>query len=234
MKNPHISINQVSLSLGDRSILCDIDAQLNDRRIGIVGRNGSGKSTLARCLCGLIKPTSGMVQIDDIDIYKDRKRAIQKIGILFQNPDHQIIYPTVGEEIDFGLRQIGHTAPQARDKTRQMLAHFDTLDWIDRQTASLSQGQKQLLCLMSILAMEPDVIVLDEPFSGLDIPTRRILGDVFQSLPQTLIHITHDPAVIETYDRILWLDAGQIHRVGTPEQVLPEFMDAMMTASGLT
>jgi len=234
MKNPHISINQVSVSVGSRSILCDLDAQLNDRRIGIVGRNGSGKSTLARCLCGLIKPTSGRVQIDDIDIYADRKGAIQKIGILFQNPDHQIIYPTVGEEIDFGLRQIGHTAPQAREKTRQMLARFGTLDWIDRQTASLSQGQKQLLCLMSILAMEPDVIVLDEPFSGLDIPTRRILGETFQSLPQTLIHITHDPEAIETYDQVLWLDAGQIHHIGLPSQVLPRFMDAMMTASGLT
>ncbi len=220
--------------MGSRSILCDLDAQLNDRRIGIVGRNGSGKSTLARCLCGLIKPTSGRVQIDDIDIYADRKGAIQKIGILFQNPDHQIIYPTVGEEIDFGLRQIGHTAPQAREKTRQMLARFGTLDWIDRQTASLSQGQKQLLCLMSILAMEPDVIVLDEPFSGLDIPTRRILGETFQSLPQTLIHITHDPEAIETYDQVLWLDAGQIHHIGLPSQVLPRFMDAMMTASGLT
>lgn len=234
MTHPQISINQVSLSVGGRSLLCDLDAQLSDRRIGIVGRNGSGKSTLARCLCGLIKPTSGKVLIDDIDIYADRKQAIRKIGILFQNPDHQIIYPTVGEEIDFGLRQIGHTAAQARDATRQILTRFDTLDWLDRQTASLSQGQKQLLCLMSILAMEPDVIVLDEPFSGLDIPTRRILGDVFQSLPQMLIHITHDPDVIETYDRILWLDGGRIHRMGTPEQVLPEFMDAMSAATGLT
>ena len=234
MKNPHISINQVSLSVGGRSILCDIDAQLSDRRIGIVGRNGSGKSTLARCLCGLIKPTSGRVIIDDIDIYADRKRAIRKIGILFQNPDHQIIYPTVGEEIDFGLRQIGNTADQARDATRRILTRFDTLDWLDRQTASLSQGQKQLLCLMSILTMEPDVIVLDEPFSGLDIPTRRILNDVFKSLPQTLIHITHDPNIIENYDQALWLDAGQIRHLGSPAQVLPKFMDAMMVASGLT
>ena len=234
MKNPHISINQVSLSVGGRSILCDIDAQLSDRRIGIVGRNGSGKSTLARCLCGLIKPTSGKVILDDIDIYADRKQAIRKIGILFQNPDHQIIYPTVGEEIDFGLRQIGHTAAQARDATRQILTRFDTLNWLDRQTASLSQGQKQLLCLMSILAMEPDVIVLDEPYSGLDIPTRRILGDVFQSLPQTVIHITHDPEAIETYDQVLWLDAGRIQQIGSPSQVLPKFMDAMMIASGLT
>jgi len=234
MVNPHISINHISLSVGDRSLLCDINVQLSDRRIGVVGRNGSGKSTLARCLCGLIKPTSGKVMIDDIDIFNDRKRAIRKIGILFQNPDHQIIYPTVGEEIDFGLRQIGHTAAQAREATRQILSRFNTLDWLDRQTASLSQGQKQLLCLMSILAMEPDVIVLDEPFSGLDIPTRRILGDVFETLTQTLIHITHDPEVIGTYDKVLWLDAGHIHRMGAPSQVLPAFLDAMVTATGLT
>lgn len=205
------------------AILSGIDLDLHHRRIGVVGRNGSGKSTLLRALCGLIEPDSGDVTIDGIDVLRDRKAALGKIGILFQNPDHQIIFPTVGEEVAFGLRQIGHSKQEAHDLARAALARFGREGWMDRAIATLSQGQRHLVCLISVLAMQPAVIALDEPFSGLDIPTTLALSRLLRDAGATLVHVTHDPRLLEGYDHLLWLSRGQIVEQGQAAELLPRF-----------
>ena len=222
-----IQIQSLSCQYGDKTVLDTITLESTEARVGIVGRNGSGKSTLARAISGLLRPEQGRILINGVDVLNDRKSALSAVGILFQNPDHQIIFPTVEEEISFGLRQLGQSKADATARTGETLANFGKSDWAKRPVSTLSQGQRHLVCLMSVLAMAPSVIILDEPFSGLDIPTTRALQKRLNQLDQTLIHITHDPAVIAHYDRVLWIEGGKIIADGAPETVLPEYLRVM-------
>ena len=106
-----IELQNVCLYIEGKLVLNQLCLETQVKRLGVIGRNGSGKSTLARALSGLIKISSGQLQVSGINPYKNRKAALQEIGILFQNPDHQIIFPTVLEEIVFGLRQLGQKKP---------------------------------------------------------------------------------------------------------------------------
>jgi len=222
-----IAIKDVSYQINGTAILTDVSFQSDAKRIAILGRNGSGKSTLSRLICGLDQPNQGSIHINDIDVFKDRRGALANIGMIFQNPDHQIIFPTVIEEMCFGLAQMGLDKSSADHRAMSYLEKFGKTNWRDRAISTLSQGQKKLLCLMAILAMEPKVIILDEPLAALDIPTQRQLTDILQSLPHTLIYITHDTSPIQHYDVAIWLEQGQIVETGTPETVLPKFIAEM-------
>ena len=124
-----LSLVNIVHSIEDRCILRGLSLDVDAARIGIVGRNGSGKSTLAKVRAGLVVPESGQVQINDHDLAKDRRQALREIGILFQNPDHQIIFPTVDEEITFGLRQQGASKRDAEETCISTLARFGKLHW---------------------------------------------------------------------------------------------------------
>ena len=222
-----LDISDVSLSLDGRAILRGITLQANEARIGVVGRNGSGKSTLARVIAGLELPESGHVRIGGVDVARDRKAAIRTVGILFQNPDHQIIFPTVAEEIAFGLRQMGRSEAEAQGGVEDILARFGKAHWAGAAIHPLSQGQKQLVCLMAILAMRPALIVLDEPLSGLDIPTRMQLMRYLDAAEARLIHISHDPVVLADHERVLWIADGRIAEDGAAAPVLAAFAAEM-------
>ncbi|MGR3759898.1 energy-coupling factor ABC transporter ATP-binding protein [Roseobacteraceae bacterium NS-SX3] len=222
-----VQLSGVTVEAEGKAILRDVSFCASEARIGIVGRNGSGKTTLARVIAGLITPQQGRAEIAGVDMARDRKAALRLAGILFQNPDHQIIFPTVEEEIGFGLRQLGQTKTEAADGTAAMLARFGKSHWAKAAVHRLSQGQKQLVCLMAVLAMQPRVIVLDEPFSGLDIPTRLQLQRHFGRAGVQLIHISHDPHHLAGYGRILWIEDGRIAADGPPGQVLPDFTRQM-------
>lgn len=227
-----VRLRDVGYVVDGTEVLKDINLETQTARLGIVGRNGSGKTTLARMLAGLIAPTTGDVLIDDVDVAKDRKRAIRTVGILFQNPDHQIIFPTVSEEIGFGLLQLGQSKQDATAATDAILADFDKSHWADAAVHTLSQGQRHLVCLMAVLAMSPKVIILDEPFAGLDIPTTRQLTRYLDRAPVSLIHVSHDPATLASYDRVLWLDGGLIEMDGPAADVLPAFETRMEQIGG--
>lgn len=221
-----IRIDGADYTVQDVPILTGIDLHLSERRIGILGRNGSGKSTLLRLMAGLIAPTRGTVTVDGTDP-ADRRAALRSIGILFQNPDHQIIFPTVEEELAFGLRQMGHSAREAEAAVRATLAAEGRSPWAGRLVHTLSQGQKQYLCLLAILMMGPRTILLDEPFAALDLPSRIALRRRLAALPQRLITITHDPEAVMECDRVLWLEGGRIHDDGPPARIRPAFMAKM-------
>ncbi|MBD9529316.1 energy-coupling factor ABC transporter ATP-binding protein [Paracoccus sp. PAR01] len=222
-----IQIQGLSHAIGPRRILQGITLRLDAPRIGIIGRNGSGKSTLARLLAGLVAPTEGRVLIEGVDVCKDRRAAIATVGILFQNPEHQIIFPTVLEEICFGLRQMGRNKLEARDTAQATLARFGKSHWIDATTEALSQGQKHLLCMMAVTAMQPRWLILDEPFAGLDIPTRMQLTRHLESSGANILHISHDPRDLAGYGHVCWLDQGQIRAEDGPD-LLAEFEAAMI------
>lgn len=229
---PLIALHNVSYLPDGKQVLSGITLETSAKRIGIVGRNGSGKTTLARMIAGLVAADEGTVRICGQDVARDRKAALGAVGILFQNPDHQIIFPTVEEEIAFGLKQMGLGAEQVIAAVTTILQRFDKVHWAEAAIHQLSQGQRQLVCLMSVLAMAPQVIVLDEPFAGLDIPTTRQLARVLDSLEVCLVLITHDPAMLEGYERVLWIDEGRIVQDGPAGPALAAFKQQMRYLGG--
>ena len=223
-----VELRAVGVTLAGRTVLDGISARLDEPRVGIVGRNGSGKTTLARVIAGLVAPDAGQARIFGIDMAADRRAALADVGIIFQNPDHQIIFPTVIEEVAFGLTQQGQRPREAEAAARAMLERFGKAHWAPAATHALSQGQKQLLCLMAVLAMRPRVIVMDEPFSGLDIPTRLQLMRYLDGVGAHVVMVTHDPGQLRGFDRILWLDGGRLVADGPPSEILPRFEAQML------
>ncbi|HEY0213319.1 MAG TPA: ABC transporter ATP-binding protein [Paenirhodobacter sp.] len=212
-------------------ILDGLSLRLDTPRVAFVGRNGSGKSTLLRLIAGLMVPQAGQIRVTGVDVARDRAGALATVGILFQNPDHQIIFPTVIEEICFGLEQQGHPRADARGLAHQALSRAGHPDWADRLCHTLSQGQRQMVCLLAILAMEPRWILFDEPFNSLDIPSILRVQAQIAALTQNVITITHDPARVADYDRVIWLEQGRIVGDGAPGDVLPAYMSAMEQAA---
>ena len=220
-------LSEVSLEIDGRVVIDGVSATLPERRIGVVGRNGSGKSTLARLVCGLIKPTAGTVTVGGVDVARDRKAAIRTVGLVFQNPDRQIIFPTVEEEVAFGLSQQGLPKDEAGSSARGVLARFGREGWAERPVHGLSQGQRHLVCILSVIAMEPALVVLDEPFTGPDLPTTKRLHRFLESLDVSQMLITHDTVALEGFERVIWLEQGRIHRDGPPGEVLGEYREEM-------
>lgn len=218
-----LALDAVGLTVDGRAILQGISVHSDARRIAVLGRNGSGKTTLARLIAGLTVPTTGRVRVADVNVAQDRAAALRVVGILFQNPDHQIIFPTVGEELAFGLLQMGRTKVQAAEVVAETLAAFGKSHWQAAAVQTLSQGQRQLVCLMSIIAMGPRLILLDEPFAGLDIPTAMHLSRVLNKLEAGIVHITHDPRTIVDYDHALWLEAGRLEAQGPAAGIARDF-----------
>lgn len=227
-----IELIEAGYSVAGKPILSDLSLCLTENRIGVIGRNGSGKTSFLRLCSGLVAPTAGRVRVAGIDPAKDRKAMLSRLGILFQNPDHQIIFPTVAEELAFGLRQQGADKATAAETVRALLARHGRSHWQTASVTALSQGQRHFLCLMAILAMRPDWILLDEPFAGLDLPTQARLSRELAELPQRLITITHDPAVLQDYDRVIWLEAGRVRADGPVAEVLTEFNAEMNRLGG--
>ena len=180
-----------------------------------------------RILAGLQELKNGKVLIDGTEVAKERKAAIKKVGIIFQNPDHQIIFPTVGEELRFGLTQLGLNRNDADLKVIACLKKYDKIDWFERSISTLSQGQKHLVCLLSVLLMKPRVLLLDEPFTGIDIPTKLKLEQYLSSLKQTIIHVSHVPETFENYQRLIWIDKGIVQADGVPKSIIKKYRDAM-------
>ena len=153
MIEPKLVLNKISYKTFGRVILENLTLTLDEKSIGIIGKNGSGKSTLAKILCGLIHPSSGELEVHTNGNTKSFPRL--DVGIVFQNPDHQIIFGTVEDEIGFGLKNLGYSKSEIKDKIAVTLQKFNKASWIGSSTATLSHGQRQLLCIMSIFAMDP-------------------------------------------------------------------------------
>lgn len=221
-----IELDAAAVTLTGKAILSDLTLQLTEARIGIIGRNGSGKTTLLRLIAGLIAPSSGRVRVEGSPP-ADRKAMLKSLGILFQNPDHQILFPTVAEELGFGLRQIGQSQAAADAAVTALLAAEGRSHWAKAATHTLSHGQRHYLCLLSVLLMQPATILLDEPFAGLDLPTQLRLSRRLAALPQRLITISHDPEAVRACDRVIWLEAGRVRADGPAAATISAFSAEM-------
>ena len=231
---PHgISFLNVSLSRDGQPVLKDLSLDLYEQRIGLIGHNGSGKSSLVRLINGLLQADSGDITVCGQNPAVGPERMSAHVGFIFQNPDHQIIFPTVEEELTFGLLNQGQTQKQARQSAHALLAEHNRSDWADRPVHSLSDGQKQLVCILSVLLMQPHVLILDEPFSALDLPTRYQLLALLETLPQQILMISHELETLQHFDRIIWLQQGRVYRDGPPDLVLPEYQQQARDGAGL-
>ena len=220
-----IEFENVSASYdGELPILRDVSFRIPDGDfVAFVGTNGAGKSTTMRLVDGLLKPSSGQVLIDGVPTTQLRTSQLAaKVGFLFQNPDRQICCSTVREELLFGFRAQGRDDAEAEAKVDAMIERFG-LDG-DAEPFLLNRGTRQLLALASLIVMEPPVVVLDEPTTGLDFRECAKVMDVIAGLNArgtTVVMVCHDMEVVADYaKRVIAMTAGQVVADGETFAVL--------------
>ncbi|SMP18163.1 energy-coupling factor ABC transporter ATP-binding protein [Shimia sagamensis] len=222
-----IKLHDVSVSFGERTVLNSLSLDLTERRIAIIGANGSGKSTFARLLNGLALPTSGEVLVHGLNTRKKGRDVRRKVGFVFQNPDNQIVMPVVEEDLAFGMKNLGFSKDDIATKTDEVLARYNMSDLREHPAHLLSGGQKQLLAISGVLVMAPDIVVMDEPTTLLDLRNKRRIARAVAALDQMVITVTHDLDLITDYDRVIAIDEGRIFADGTPPDVIPAYEKLM-------
>jgi biotin transport system ATP-binding protein len=227
-----IEIDRVSHDFDGRPVLSDISLRLSEKRIAIIGGNGSGKTTLARMLNGLVIPKRGQVIVDGVATAKDPSKVRRLVGYVFQNPEHQIVMPTVEEDIAFGLRNMNLPKAEIAERVDAILAAHKFGDRRAAPAYLLSGGEQKLLSLLSVLVMEPAYVIFDEPLNSLDLATRRRFTRLMHELPQTVITITHDFALIADYDRAILIHAGRLMADGPPDEVVRRYVALVDQAGG--
>ncbi|WP_430332137.1 energy-coupling factor ABC transporter ATP-binding protein [Rhodococcus sp. ACT016] len=220
-----IRFEAVHHSYGERTVLAGIDLALTEARVGIIGANGSGKSTLARMINGLVTPTSGTVTVDGLDTARKGRQVRRQVGFVFTDPDHQIVMPTVSEDIAFSLRRSSLGKAERADRVAQVLADFGLSGHADHPTHLLSGGQKQLLALAAVMVTEPDVIVADEPTTLLDLRNARLMRSTLAGLPQQLVVVTHHLDLLDDFDRVIVIDGGRVAADGTPADAIGRYRE---------
>lgn len=222
-----IQIQHVYHSFGTRTVLRDVDLTLHERRIAIVGSNGSGKSSFARLLNGLLIPDQGEVLVDGQSTRTDPKSVRRKVGFVFQNPDNQIVFPTVEEDLGFGLRNLRLPKAELAAKVDTALARYGLSDLRDHPAHLLSGGQKQLLAIAGVLVMTPRYMVMDEPTTLLDLRNKLQIARAIEALEQTAIVVTHDLDLIRDFDRVIVFDKGRVMADDAPNAALDRYIQAM-------
>jgi biotin transport system ATP-binding protein len=222
-----IQLHAVSHHFGERPVLEGLELTLAERRIAIVGGNGSGKSTFARLLNGLLVPERGQVLVDGLDTRKDARAIRRKVGFVFQNPDHQIVLPTVEEDIAFGLKNLKLPPADISARVTTILRRYGLEDFRHHPAHLLSGGQKQLLALSSVLVMEPRYVVFDEPTTLLDLRNKRRLAQAIHDMPQTAIVVSHDLELLRDFDRVLVFDEGRVVLDDVPTVALDAYVRRM-------
>jgi cobalt/nickel transport system ATP-binding protein len=206
----------------DRPVLQDCDFELGaGQRVGLVGPNGSGKTTLLSLVVGLLRPSSGQIRAfgqiraKETDFHEVRARA----GLLFQDADDQLFCPTVGEDVAFGPLNLGKSRDDVRAVVADTLAALDLAGYERRITYQLSGGEKRLVALATVLAMDPEVLLLDEPTAGLDDQARDRVIRILEGLDHAMVVVSHDRAFLDRIaTRLLWLDEGKLYSSTEPTQ----------------
>ena len=193
------------------------------KKYAICGQNGAGKTTLLRLLMGLEMPESGKIIINGIKMDKKTIKETRKyIGFIFQNPDSQVFSASVYEHVAFGLRNLGVKKEQEEALVLAALEKVGMQEFRDRSPYQLSYGQKKRVAIAGVLAMEPSIIVLDEPFSNLDYPSKSALRELLEEKVvkkgKTVIFASHSRRLIHDWaDLVLFIDDGKLIYSGPPE-----------------
>ena len=222
---PIIRLEDITFAYpGGRRILDDVGLNFfRGNRIGLMGPNGSGKTTLFHIIMGLLKPISGTIEIfgTRAETEKDFLPVRRRIGLLFQDPDDQLFSPTVIEDVAFGPLNLGKSRDDAIAVARKTLDHLGLVEFEDRVTHKLSGGEKQLVSLATVLAMEPEVLLLDEPTAGLDDKTKAKIKEILSDIDLSYMLISHDFDFLDETTSVIYLmengriladEAVQVHR----------------------
>lgn len=237
-------LDHVTLRYGDSLALDDVTLEVcRGERVCVLGANGSGKSTLASVICGLLAPDEGDVElaghavctggVPDLAAYRDARR---QLGLVFQNPDDQIVTSVVADDVAFGPENLGVPRAQIAARVARELRRVAMERYAHADPSRLSGGQRQRVCIAGALAMEPAVLVLDEPSSLLDVRGRAAIMRVMGRLAAagaTLVHVTHFMDEALAADRVIVMQHGRVALEGTPDEVFATKNAQVIEALGL-
>jgi cobalt/nickel transport system ATP-binding protein len=201
--------------------------------VAVVGANGAGKSTLLAHLTGLLHPQGGSVAIGDTPVTRETLSEVRRsVGMVFQDPDDQLFMPTVAEDVAFGPVNLNLPAGKIEERVTDALSRVGALELRDRAPYRLSGGQKRAVAIATVLAMQPSVLVLDEPTSNLDPQARRRLIELLRGFEHTKLIATHDlDMALDLCERIIVMSEGVVLADGATREIFAD--DALLAKSGL-
>lgn len=231
MSVPALEVSRLGFAYPDgRQVLFGVDLRVEvGERVALLGPNGAGKTTLLLHLNGILGAVAGgqgtgTVRVGGVELTRDSVREVRRrVGLVFQDPDDQLFMPTVWDDVAFGPANLGQSGAQLERTVEDALAQVGMADAADRPPYHLSFGQRRRVALATVLAMDPDVLVLDEPSSNLDPAARRELADIIVSLPVAVLMVTHDlPYALELCPTSALMDEGRIVTSGPTRRLLAD------------
>ena len=231
MNEPSIDVRGLAFAYPDgRQVLFGVDLRIErGERVALLGPNGAGKTTLVLHLNGILGVVAGgagtgSVRIGGLDVGREHLAEVRRrVGLVFQDPDDQLFMPTVADDVAFGPANLGITGAELDRRVADALAQVGMAAHTDRPPHHLSFGQRRRVAVATVLAMHPEVLVLDEPSSNLDPASRRELADILTGLDTTLLMVTHDlPYALQLCPRAVLLDEGRVVADGPTRDLLAD------------
>ncbi len=230
MTTPVLDLQSVAFAYPDgHQALFGVDLHVHrGERVAVLGPNGAGKTTLVLHLNGILVPGRGTVTVSGLPVVKENLTEVRRrVGLVFQDPDDQLFMGSVRDDVAFGPRNLGIRGAELDRRVMAALDLVGMADFVDRPPHHLSFGQRRRVAVATVLVMEPEVIVLDEPSSNLDPASRRELADVLTGLDVTLMMVTHDlPYALQLCPRAIVLSDGVVAAQGRTLDILTD--DALM------
>ncbi len=233
--SPALEVHRLAFAYPDGTqALFGVDLTMaRGERVALLGPNGAGKTTFVLHLNGVHATQAGSVRVGGLPVVKDHLREVRRrVGIVFQDPDDQLFMPTVRDDVAFGPANLGLAGDALDRRVVEALTAVGMEGFGDRAPHHLSFGQRRRVAVATVLAMEPQILVLDEPSSNLDPAGRRELADILRSLDITMLMVTHDlPYALELCPRALVMNGGRIVADGSTGEILDD--EALMAANRL-
>ena len=232
MTTPVLDLHRVAFAYpGGHQALFGVDLHVHPgESVALLGPNGAGKTTLVLHLNGVLRPGHGTVHVSGLPVTDDNLLEVRRrVGIVFQDPDDQLFMPTVRDDVAFGPANLGLRGAELDARVAEALDAVGVADLADRAPHHLSFGQRRRVAIATVLAMRPEILVLDEPSSNLDPTSRRELAEILRSLEVTILMVTHDlPYAVELCERAVVLSEGSVVADGGTREVLSD-ADLMRT-----
>jgi len=229
--DPVLTVSGLWFSYPDRpNVLQEVTLRvLPGERVGLIGPNGSGKTTFFLEVCGVLKPSAGEIVVLGKPVRNGDFRS--DIGLVFQNPDDQLFCPSVWDDVAFGPQNMGLSRDEVEARVTEVLSAVGVVELTNRPAHHLSEGEKRMVSIATVLAMRPQLLIYDEPSANLDIRSRRRLIRLLQASKETILIASHDlELVLEVCNRVVLIDDGRIIADGNPRSIMGN--DKLMEAHG--